>query len=172
MKTKFVMFAIATMGIIFTSCNSDDDNNCLPNYTGELLAPEETLVGTWVLTSVVANDEVDLTDDDTENPSTNLFAQFSDCEKDLIYTFNDARVMEFLVGTTATDCDNETESTSSWKLDGNRLYFINTCLEFYVDLAFAGDDSAFSIESEVVITDVEDENITTTVTYVYTKSLD
>src|SRR5690606_4783864 len=129
------------------------------------------LVGKWVLTSMVAEDEVDITDDDTENPSTDLFAQYSDCEKDLFYTFNDARVMKFMVGTTATDCDNETESTSSWKLEGDRIYFINTCMEFYVPVAFAMDNSAFSIESDVVITDVEDENITTTVTYVYTKEV-
>lgn len=171
MKTKIVMIAIATMSIMLTSCNSDDDNNCIPNYTGELLAAEEKLVGKWVLTSMVAEDEVDLTDDDTENPSTNLFAQYSACEKDLFYTFTDARVMKFMVGTTATDCENETESTSSWKLDGNRLYFVNTCLEFYIDVAFAGDDSAFSIDSDVVITDVEGEKITTTITYVYTKEV-
>src|SRR5690606_5529833 len=134
MKTKIIVIAIATMGLILTSCNSDDDNNCLPDYTGELLEAEEKLVGTWTLTGIEAEDEIDLTDDDTENPSTNLFAQVSDCEKDLIYTFDDARVMKFMVGTTATDCDNETESTSSWKLTGNRLYFVNTCLEFYMDV--------------------------------------
>lgn len=164
-----MMIAIATMGILFTSCNSDDDNSCIPDYTGELLAAEEKLVGTWVLTAIVAEDEVDITDDETENPSTNLFAQYSDCEKDAFYTFDADREMNFMVGTTATDCDNETETTGSWKLEGNRISFISTCLEFFMDVAFTGDDSAFSIETEAQITDVEGDQINTTVIYVYTQ---
>ncbi len=171
MKTKFIVFAIATMGILLTGCNSDDDNNCPPDYAGELLPAEETLVGSWYLTAAVAEDEIDLTDDDTENPSTDLFEQVSACEKDRYYTFDDDRVMKFLMGTLATDCSNESESISSWKLEGNKLSFINTCYEFEVNLTFAGDDSAFSVEFEEVITDVEGMNISTTVTYIYTKEI-
>ena len=170
MKTKIIV--IATMGMLLTGCNSDDDNNCAPNFTGELQPAEEKLIGDWFLTAAGAEDEIDLTDDDTVNPSTDIFDQLSDCDKDLFYTFHSNREMEIKVGTIATDCDNKNEAISSWKLEGNVLSYINTCHRIDDELTFSVDESTFSVESEVIIQDVEGDNITTTVTYVYTKEVD
>lgn len=174
MKTKNLVIAIATLGIIFTSCSSDDDNNseCTADYIGELSASEEKLVGTWILTGLEAEDEIDLTDDDTDNPSADIFSQFTECQKDKIFTFNAEREMEALDGTTATNCSDEETSIHQWKMENNRIYFIHQCLEFYMDATFNGDNSSFTFESNIIIKDVEGENVTTTVTYEYTKEVD
>src|SRR5699024_11429066 len=60
--------------------------------------------------AVVADQEVDLTDDDEENPSTDIFAQQSACEKDEQYVFDADRTFEYSKSNNAEDCDKDRKS--------------------------------------------------------------
>ncbi|UOB19298.1 DUF5004 domain-containing protein [Abyssalbus ytuae] len=168
MKTKRLFPAFFLVIILLNSCSSDD-NNCQQNFTGALSANEEILVGKWVLTSLVASDEVDLTDDDTDNPSTDIYAQFTDCEKDSYYTFDDERIMRYVTGSSDTSCPNQNNIASSWKLEGSKLEFVTTCVLFESTINILPSNTAFTFSNEVVIRDVDNQEIQTTIVSTYTK---
>ena len=84
MRRKLV-FACTTLLLaqLFIACNSTDDGiECPEDHTGALAEAEEKLPGDWVLTAMTADQEIDLTDDETDNPSTDLFTQYEACQKE------------------------------------------------------------------------------------------
>ena len=169
-RIEKLIAAFAIVSVLFISCNSNDDTHCEPDFTGSLSQTEQVLVGKWVLTAIVSDKEVDITEDDTDNPSTNLYSQSTDCEKDIFYTFNENRIMKFVIGSTAENCSNKNETSSSWEFKNGTLSFVQSCLIFESKIGLATDNLSFSSEnSNVTIKDVDNNVISAKLTYTYTK---
>ncbi|GAL80322.1 hypothetical protein JCM19274_612 [Algibacter lectus] len=126
--------------------------------------------GTWVLTAVVAEDEIDLTDDGEDNASTDLFVQYDDCEKDIVYGFEDDRAYSFVAGGTS-DCDNEQTTIGTWKLNETYgLTVVSSCFSQTSQLEVNDDFTEFTSEGNINYIDVNGETITSKTTFTYTKT--
>ena len=164
---------IFSMSILFmisgciVSCSTEGTDNCPEDFTGALTTNEEKLVGTWQLTAIDAEDAVDISDDDTENPSTDLFAQYSDCQKDADYTFGSDRSYTYTQGQNETDCPNKAALGGSWQISSNTLRFVYACNVQNLVIIFNGDETEFSFSDNFTITDVDGNNVVTDITFTY-----
>lgn len=168
MKREILIFG-AMFGFLF-SCNSDDGNNCPEDFTGELTESEEKLVGEWRLSAITSDEEIDLTDDDEENPSTDLYAQYSDCQKDAGYVFNNDRSYTFEQGQNGADCNNKAILEGSWQLTDSSLSLVGTCSLQDTDIDFNEDDSVFTLSGTFNVTDVEGKIVQAELSFSYTKT--
>ncbi|WP_067029060.1 DUF5004 domain-containing protein [Allomuricauda sp. CP2A] len=167
---KRVIFSIVglfVMSGLVLSCSSDDGADCPEDFSGALEANEEKLVGQWQLTAILADEAVDITDDDTENPSTNLFAQYNECQKDGVYTFNADRSYIFEQGQNGTNCQNKGTFEGTWQLSSNILGLIFSCNTQNLVVTFNGSDTAFSFSDDFNITDVSGNTIEANITFTY-----
>ncbi|WP_338357316.1 DUF5004 domain-containing protein [Yeosuana marina] len=155
--------------LFFVGCNNDGPD-CPEALTGELGTSETVLVGDWNFVGMVAEDAVDLTDDDQDNPSTDIFAQLDACDKDLVYTFDNDRSYTFTQGYVATDCTNKVQFEGTWKLTGSNLAFVANCTTNAIDIAFNEDQSTFSFEQTYKFLDMDGHTVTTKVTFTYGKT--
>ncbi|MCM5662466.1 DUF5004 domain-containing protein [Galbibacter mesophilus] len=153
---------------LFVSCNDDDSDSCAVDYTGELSQPEMQFVGTWSLTAIQSSEPVDLTDDDTENPSTDIFAQNTPCRNDVVYEFNEDRTFTYMEGLNEEDC-NEENINGTWMLGGNTLGLVTGCFEVIEELAFNASRTSYSVSSEVNIVDVNGQSQAVELTFTYTQ---
>jgi len=144
-RNAFIIGAMILMGGVITSCNSDNEIDCPEDFTGELVAEEELLVGTWVLSAITADEEIDLTDDDVDNPSTDFFAQYSACQRDASYTFNSDRSYEYEQGQNATDCQNKVALEGTWRMASANLSLVSACSLQNTDIEFSPIDIEFYI---------------------------
>ena len=163
----FNVVVLFMMGGLVVSCSSDDDSDCTEDFSGALQANEEKLVGEWVLTAIVANEAVDITDDDTENPSTNLFAQYNQCQKDGVYTFNADRSYTFEQGQNGTDCQNRATFDGTWQLSSNTLSFVSSCTLQNLTVTFNGSETDFMFSNVFNVTDVNGNTIEVNITFTY-----
>ncbi len=161
-----VLFAALTG--MFVSCN-DDDNQCIPDYTGALSADETAFAGEWHLTAIESSEAIDLTDDDEDNPSTDIYAQQSECENDLQYDFNTDRTYTYSVGKNAEDCETSGTIKGTWKFGGSTLGMITSCLESVVDLDINAERTTFSFTTDNFYTKENGQRIEIEVTHTYTK---
>src|SRR5690606_28319466 len=120
------MGATLLASLMFTGCN-DDDDDCIPDYTGALTESETPLAGKWVLSGITSTKAVDITDDEEENPTTDIYAQYADCQKDAGYTFNEDRVYKFEQGTTASNCENKVITNGAWQHTNSQISFVASC---------------------------------------------
>lgn len=153
-RNAFMIGAWVLMAGIISSCNSDNDVDCPEDFTGELTTGEEVLVGTWVLSAITADEEIDLTDDDEDNPSTDFYAQYSDCQRDASYTFNSDRTYEYEQGQNAEDCQNKTALEGTWKLVSANLSLIGGCSLQNTDIEFNVNGTEFSFTNDYDVRDV------------------
>lgn len=167
-KLMAVVLLTALTGL-FVGCSDDDSDNCLPDYTGALTAEETAFSGKWVLSAVVAEDEVDLTDDEEDNPSTDIYAQQSECERDQQYNLLADRSFEYKNGVTAEDCDNPVTIKGTWKLGGSTLGLIANCFQNVIDLEFNSDETTFSYTTTLNIKEVDGNELQSEATFTYTK---
>lgn len=167
---KFKFACISLLGVLFWNCSSDDGPVCAEDYTGELTEVEAVLEGTWVLTAVESSVAVDLTDDEEENPIKDIFIQSTDCQNDAIYNFNTDRSFTFKQGLTAADCNQKSDITGTWQLQGNVLSFSSTCTIFNSQIELNDDDTNFETVSVVNLRDVYNKVVQAEVTYTYTKN--
>ena len=170
MKVKMILIlALTLISGFFISCNSSDNDNsaCAQDFEGDLTSDEEVMVGKWVLTSVTSDKEIDLTNDEEDNASTNIYAQYSDCQKDSFYILDEDRIMTFIIGSEPT-CSFHQENKGTWKLEGDILSLFSTCFLAEIKINLIPDNSAFTTTSNVNIVDVN--NVTTAVTIVSTYS--
>ncbi|MDF0717902.1 DUF5004 domain-containing protein [Muricauda sp. 334s03] len=168
MKSKFL--SIGTVFLVcasFISCNSDDSIECPQDFTGALSAAEEQLVGEWVLSSIVATEEVDLTDDDVDNPSTDLFGQYSDCQRDAMYIFGENRSYTYEQGQNAEDCDYQVETSGTWELVSQNLRLTASCSIQSTALVFNDDSTEFSFSQSYNVTDVNGNTFRSNVDFTY-----
>ncbi|MWW23284.1 DUF5004 domain-containing protein [Algibacter lectus] len=171
-KSILLMKSLMVFSLLFVSCNDDDSDGvtCTDSLTGELTDVEMSFSGTWVLTAVVAEDEIDLTDDGEDNASTDLFVQYDDCEKDIVYGFEDDRAYSFVAGGTS-DCDNEQTTIGTWKLNETYgLTVVSSCFSQTSQLEVNDDFTEFTSEGNINYIDVNGETITSKTTFTYTKT--
>ncbi|EKF56829.1 hypothetical protein I215_01405 [Galbibacter marinus] len=162
-----VLFAALTG--VFVSCN-DDDNQCIPDYTGALSADETAFAGEWHLTAIESSEEIDLTDDDEDNPSTDIFAQQSDCQNDLQYDFGTDRIYKYSARTNVEDCeDSPAAIEGTWKFGGSTLGLITACTESVVELDVNDQRTTFSYTISTFFTKESGERIEIDVTHTFTK---
>ena len=173
-KSILLVKSLIACSILFISCNDDDnDLKCAEDVTGELTSNEINFTGKWTLKSVVSEDEIDLTDDEIDNPSTDLFAQYTDCSKDIVYEFGDNRDYAFTGGMTAIDCDNEQEITGTWGLnESSGLIIVSNCSTQLTQIEVNDESTAFSTEGNLKYVDVNGNVINTTTTFTYEKSIE
>ncbi|XCF05230.1 DUF5004 domain-containing protein [Tamlana crocina] len=171
-KPILLVKSLIAAGVLFVSCdNSSDDIQCPEAISGELSATETTFTGTWTLQSIVAEDEIDLTDDDTDNPSTDIYGQFTDCEKDLVYEFGNDRSYTYSLGKTATGCNNENEVSGTWELsETGTLRFVGNCTSQALAIDVNDENTAFTFEGTYNFTDVNGTTISTKTSFTYAKS--
>lgn len=151
----------------FWSCDSDDETNCPEDFTGSLGTGEEVLVGKWQLEAIKAEEAIDLTDDDTDNPLKDLFAQYSACQKDAFYTFETDRTYAYDQGQTAEDCENAFSSDGTWRFASNGLNLVSSCSVQTNELEFNEDFSKFTFSVAYRITDVNGKVVQTTSNFTY-----
>ena len=167
-KLMAVVLLTALTGI-FVGCN-DDDAECIADYEGALTAAETSFAGTWTLSAVESSEEIDLTDDEEDNPSKDIYAQQSDCENDMQYIFGADRAYKYNVGKRAEDCEQSGTLTGSWKLGGSTLGLITSCMENVVELEFNPNKTTFSYTTPNIYTKENGERVEIEITFTYSKT--
>lgn len=158
------------MTVLFmVSCNNDDDVKCLSPLAGPLSAAEIKFSGNWKLTGLVADDAIDLTDDKKDNASKDVFAQYGDCQKDLVYDFTADRKYAFKQGTLAVKCEKKQTVTGTWKLTDKVLTFIEKCDAETINIELNEKNDSFSYGGVLRIKDVKGVVKSTKVKFTYTK---
>jgi hypothetical protein len=170
-KTMLIASSVMMMNLLMVSCNLDDGSSCPEALTGGLSDIETEFVGTWVLTNMVSEEEVDLTDDDVENPSTEIFQQLPDCQKDVVYDFESDRKFTLEQEYNATDCQNKLTFDGTWKLTEGKLTFVSQCTSQTIDIVVNDDSTMFTLEDTYFFNDVNGFVISTSVTLTYEKTL-
>ncbi|WP_170245229.1 DUF5004 domain-containing protein [Gelidibacter salicanalis] len=164
MKSLLVCTALFMMG-----CNTDDGISCPEPITGELTAEETDFTGSWVLTGMEANDELDITDDNKDNPSKDVFAQYSECQRDLVYEFLNSRSYAFKQGTISTDCENKQSVTGTWSLNAKVLTLVSSCATQNITIAFNEEEDKFTYFAVVNIREVNGLVRSTKITFTFSK---
>ncbi|MGJ8738320.1 DUF5004 domain-containing protein [Zobellia laminariae] len=170
MKRKFMFLLTAVLcNGLFLACNDTDDTiECIEDFSGVLASAEEKLPGDWMLTAMTADTEIDLTDDETDNPLKDLFAQYEDCQKDASYSFGTNRTYVYRQAQNTADCTNQVTLGGTWQLSDDTLRLVTDCNLSSIALTFAEDDSAFMFTNSFSIADAEGKTIQTNVTFTYT----
>lgn len=163
------VFGLLLFAICIAGCNSDNEVPCV-DHVGELTAEETPLVGTWRMTAIVSNIEVDITDDSEENASTDIYAQYTDCQKDAEYAFTTARGYTFKQGFTAIGCTDKSDNAGTWKFANDQILFASNCAQFSVAITMDANQTVFTFESNVTILDVNNNSVPAILTITYTKN--
>ncbi|MBU2952041.1 DUF5004 domain-containing protein [Tamlana agarivorans] len=165
------ILALTFLSALIVSCSDDTSESlCMDPLVGALTDHETEFSGTWILKSVVADEAIDLTDDDTDNPSTDIYAQYDACSQDASYTFSSDRGYTFEQGNQAGDCENQQEGDGTWKLEENNiLTFVSNCFSANTALELNEDISEFSIEGPAVFQDVDGNNVKVIIITTYEK---
>ncbi len=170
MKKSIVFVKIIMItSLLFMGCSNDSGPDCPEALTGTLDATETAFVGDWSFIGMVSEDEIDLTDDNEDNPSTNIYDQFEDCQKDLVYSFSNDRSYTLKQGFVATNCTNKAQLNGTWKLAGGVLNFVANCSTSYLNIEFNNDKTEFTFEETYRFVDVNGQIITSKVTFTYGK---
>ncbi|MFS4467546.1 DUF5004 domain-containing protein [Maribacter sp. 2210JD10-5] len=169
-KRQLLMSLAAFLSLLLTGCLSDDNEIvCIEDFEGELKENETELVGQWMLSGIVSEKEVDLTDDDADNPIKDIFVQYTDCQNDRIYTFANNRRYTFIRGGNDTlACKNKSESDGTWRLSGKTLSFVTECNIRNMNIVLNREESFFSVSDDFEIKDVQGKVIRSEVTFTYT----
>jgi len=172
MKTKKVLLAVIGTILLFVGCDSDDGVACIDDFDGGLVESEEKLTGVWVLSSIISEKEVDLTDDEEDNPSNDIYTQYSECKNDRVYTFGANRRYAFERGEKAKVCQDKSTSEGTWQLTGDTLAFVTGCNLFQLSIDFNEEESQFSLTDDYQIREFDGNTITAEVIFTYSLSED
>lgn len=166
-----LMASSVLMSLLMVSCSLNDGTSCPEAITGSLSDLENEFVGTWVFTNMVSEEEVDLTDDDVENPSTEIFPQLEDCQKDVVYVFETDRKFNVKQEYNVPDCENKLTIEGTWKLMNGNLTFVAQCSSQTIDVELNEESTIFTLEDNYSFQDVNGFLIMTNVTFTYEKAL-
>jgi len=167
-KNAFRCLVALVTGIFITSCNSDDGASCPGDFTGALTANEQKLIGTWTLSAIVAMEEVDITDDGEDNPSNNIYTQYSDCQKSTFYTFNSNRTYQIGQSQSFEDCENVLTTEGTWQLSSQTLGLLRNCILQNIVINFSADETTFYFSDNYTVTEVDGNTVQTDITFTYT----
>ena len=169
-KSIFLVKSLMAFSILFVSCDDDNEIKCPDALTGELSTIETDLTGTWVLSDIVSEDAIDLTDDDTDNASMDLYTQYTECQKDISYEFDADRSYAFLAGKSVADCDNEQESVGTWGLSATSvLTVVSNCSSQVTNIEVNDDSTAFTTNGNIQYVDVNGDVVISETTFTYSK---
>lgn len=169
-KNVFMKSLMVMAGLFLVSCNNDDGIECPDALSGELTAAETAFSGTWEFSGLVAEDALDITDDGTENPSTDIYAQYTECQRDLVYEFMDTRAYVFKQDYFAEDCQSKQSITGTWSLTGKILTFVSSCATQSIDIEIHEDSNSFSYDATVNVREVNGNVKTTKLTFTFVKT--
>ncbi|MBA6151658.1 DUF5004 domain-containing protein [Gelidibacter maritimus] len=162
------LFVIGALSIF--SCNSDDGIKCPEPLTGELSATETAFTGTWNLVAMESDVALDLTNDDEDNPSTDLFNQYSDCDRDLEYHFMADRTLVYRQGYLADECNNKLTFDGTWSLSGNNLTLVANCASQQISIETNAEEDQYSYDVILQFRDVNGAQKTAEVTFTFEKA--
>lgn len=166
-NTTVLALIMLTVGMI-SSCDSEDGASCPEDFSGELTALEQQLVGDWMLTSIISDTAMDMTDDGEENPGTDFFAQYEPCQKDAVYSFGADRTYTFLQSQDTEGCDNKLTLDGTWKLAAAQLSMVSGCSLQNNVIEFAPDGAAFSFSGDFSVRDVNGQVMPAKISFTYT----
>ena len=162
------------MTVLFmVSCNTDDSVDCPDDLTGALSDTESEFAGAWIFSGMMAEDALDLSDDKTDNPSKDIFAQYSECDRDLVYNFMTDRNYTLKQGYEAEECNNKQSLAGTWSLtSGELLTFVASCAtqSTKIDISDSGDSFSYSVNLN--FQDVNGAQKTTKVKFTYSKVIE
>lgn len=154
---------------LLTGCGVNNDPlDCTPQFTGELLDNETKLIGQWNSTGAIADVEVDLTNDNIDNPSFNMFKQYSECAQDAIFYFDENRTYAYDLGTLTFGC-TRSNTVGTWKLSSGELFLIVNCDNISYDLSFNEDSSQFEYTTNVDVQEVNGSLTSANVIFTFSK---
>lgn len=170
-KSKLIITSLMlTFALFMVSCNDDDGISCPEPLVGELNATEIEFSGTWVLSAMVSEEAIDLTNDEENNPSTDIFAQYPVCDRDLVYDFADDRKYVLNQGFNAEDCTNKQSVAGTWALTANNALTIESnCSLQTTQITPNETNDAFSFVSTMIFNDASGLTKSTKVTFTYSK---
>lgn len=170
-KLNVITRSLMIMGALFmVSCNTDDGITCPEDLVGPLDAAETDFTGSWEFSGLVAEEALDLTDDDTANPLKDIYAQYTACQRDLVYNFMETRSYAFKQGYVADDCQTKQSLTGTWSLKGKVLTFVSSCAYQSITIEMDDDGDSFSYDSIVNVREVNGNVKTTKVTFTFEKT--
>jgi hypothetical protein len=165
----FGLFGAIAFNGLLVGCSTDNTIECPADFEGALVEEENNLLGTWEMTAIMAEKEVDLTKDDEQNAKKDIYVQYTDCEKDAEYTFGPGRAYEFAQGQNASACGNKVMIEGTWKLSSGTLGLTGNCSLQNLNIVFNAEKTAYTTTSNFNITDVNGLTVQTDVTFTYTK---
>ncbi|WP_163518381.1 DUF5004 domain-containing protein [Gelidibacter japonicus] len=166
-KSLFLVVALS----IF-SCNTDDDIKCPEPLTGELSEAETGFSGSWKLVAMEADEAIDLTDDNADNASTDLFAQYKACDRDLVYNFMNDRSLVYRQGYLAADCANKLTFSGTWNLIGNDLTIVANCASQRITIETNAEEDQYSYDVTLEFRDVNGSVKSSKVKFTFEKMVD
>lgn len=168
-RSILFMKSLLIMSVFFmVSCNDDDTVSCPEAISGDLTAVETEFAGKWELKDMVAEEAIDITEDKTENPLKDIYAQLPACKQDLYFSFDGRDYVE-KQGYTAEDCTNKASLKGTWKLAGDNLVFVASCTTQSLKIEFNEDKTEFYYSSTLTFQDQKEGLKTTKVTFTYAK---
>ena len=154
---------------LLVKCNVNNEPiDCPSPLTGNLLESELQLVGTWKISGITSDIEVDITNDSENNPSTDFFSQSDDCTKDAIYTFNENRTYTYETGSETDGCIKNTAS-GTWQLSQEDLVLVVSCGSIGYDITFNEDGSQFSYTLSLDVQEVNAVVTRASITFTFSK---
>lgn len=169
MKKIVLASSLVVMNLLCVGCDLGDESSCPEPFTGELSAAESVFVGTWILTDMVADEEIDLTDDDVENPSTEIFQQLSECKQDVVYSFESDRAFNVKQSYNVPNCEIKGIVEGTWKATAGQITTISQCQTLTIAIEMNTEQTIFTTESNFQFSDVRGFIINSAVTLTYEK---
>ena len=172
-NTVIASIQLMFLGLLMAGCTSTDGSGCPEALTGELTSMENEFVGNWVLTDMVSEEAVDITTDGVDNPSTDIFSQLPDCQKDVEYVFRNDRTYTVRQEYNAENCTNKLSFDGTWKYINGKLELVNPtiCLSQTLNITVNNDTTVFALVDLVTFNDVSGLTVKSNVTLTYEKIL-
>lgn len=172
-KSILAVKSLMVMVLLFTfSCNNDDGITCPEPLTGDLNATETEFAGKWAFTAMVAEQAIDITNDDTDNPNKDIYTQFTECQRDLVYDFKNDRNYVYNQGSVAEDCQNKQSMSGTWSLKDKVLTFVASCSSQRINIEMNEAGDAFSYDSTLNFQEANGGTKVSKVTFTYRKVMD
>ena len=166
---KPVSWLIAIIFLLFiTGCNRDDGPGCPEDYSGPLTTEERDLAAVWRLFAMEGSVAVDLTDDQVNNPDTDLFSQLDDCSVLASYNFSEDRKATYNASEPNDgECVEKLLFDGTWKFESGMLYLAAGCFYMEVPAKFDTSGSYFSFTVEEEVRNYRDQLVMIEVTYTF-----
>lgn len=164
------MSKLMFFGLFMLGCSTNDGLSCPEPFTGELSTVENSFVGTWVFSGMTSEEAIDLVDDGIDFPSTDIFSQLPDCQKDVDYLFNSDRSFTVRQEFNTVGCNNKLSIEGTWKYANEKLTLVTPtlCSSQTLDVTLNG-LTEFTITDVLNINDVSGLTVISNVTLTYTK---